>query len=150
MLRLTEYFKHRNVRVQGIQNGYFLNEAITQIENLYLNPPSWYAEQQPDCFRYHLGETVISMSPREHLVHTDKGHSFRYDKCVLATGSAAGLPPYVSEKSAKTRGVFVYRNISDLNAIILYAEMREKARVIIVGGGLLGLEAAKAAYDLPT
>jgi nitrite reductase (NAD(P)H) len=121
------------------------------VEDLYLNPPSWYAEQQPDRFRYHLGETVTSLSPKEHLVHTSKGHSFKFDKCILATGSGAGLPPYVSPESAsKTRGVFVYRNISDLDAIISYAERDEVKRAVVVGGGLLGLEAAKAVYDLPT
>jgi nitrite reductase (NAD(P)H) len=51
---------------------------------------------------------------------------------------------------AKTRGVFVYRNISDLNAIIAYAEKEEVTRAVVIGGGLLGLEAAKAVHDLPT
>ncbi|KAF9446723.1 nitrite reductase [Macrolepiota fuliginosa MF-IS2] len=130
---LTEYFEHRNV------------------EDLYLNPPSWYAEQQPDRFRYHLSETVTSLSPEGHLVHTSRGRSFRYDKCILATGSAAGLPPYTSpEKVAKTQGVFVYRNISDLDALISYAERDDVKHAVVVGGGLLGLEAAKAVYDLKT
>ena len=38
-------------------------------------------------FGYYLGETVTSLSPEEHLVHTSKGNSFKYDKCILATGS---------------------------------------------------------------
>ncbi|KAF7350461.1 NAD(P)H nitrite reductase [Mycena venus] len=130
---LTEYFEHRNV------------------EDLYLNPPSWYAEQQPDSFRYFLGETVTSVSPQEHLVHTSKGHVVKYDKCILATGSNASLPPYVTpETVAKTRGVFVYRNISDLDAIISYAETGIVKKAVVVGGGLLGLEAAKAIYDMPS
>ncbi|TFK34312.1 NADPH nitrite reductase [Crucibulum laeve] len=130
---LTEYFEHRNV------------------EDLYLNPPSWYAEQQPDRFRYHLEETVTSLTPQEHLVHTDKGRFFRYDKCIIATGSHADLPPYIThEKAEKTRGVFVYRNISDFDGIISYAENPDVTRAVVVGGGLLGLEAAKAVYDLPT
>ncbi|KAJ6571761.1 NADPH nitrite reductase [Mycena capillaripes] len=130
---LTEYFEHRNV------------------ENLYLNPPSWYAEQQPDSFRYFLGETVTSVSPEEHLVHTSQGHVIKYDKCVLATGSNAGLPPYVTaEKAENTRGVFVYRNISDLDHIISYAEKGLVKKAFVVGGGLLGLEAAKAIYDMPS
>ena len=121
------------------------------MEDLYLNPPSWYAEQQPDCFRYYLGETVTSLSPEKHLVHTSKGRSFKYNKCVLATGSGAGLPPYASsEKATMTKGVFVYRNIADLDGIISYAEKPEVTRAVVVGGGLLGLEAAKAVYDLPT
>ncbi|KAF7349262.1 NAD(P)H nitrite reductase [Mycena sanguinolenta] len=115
---LTEYFEHRNV------------------EDLYLNPPSWYAEQKPESFRYFLGET---------------GHVIKYDKCILATGSDAGLPPYVTPaKAANTNGVFVYRNISDLDAIISYAEKGFVKKAVVVGGGLLGLEAAKAVYDMPS
>lgn len=130
---LTGYFEHRNV------------------EDLYLNPPSWYAEQQPDSFRYFLGEAVSSLSPEEHLVHTSKGHVFKYDKCILATGSEAGLPPYVTtEQAAGIDGVFVYRNISDLDAIISYAEKGKVKKAVVVGGGLLGLEAAKAVYDMPS
>jgi len=121
------------------------------VSNLYLNPPSWYAEQQPDRFRYHLSETVTSISQETHLVHTSKGRSFRYDKLILATGSAAGLPPYISQDEvASIRGVFVYRNISDLDAIISYAAKEGVNHAAVVGGGLLGLEAAKAAYDLET
>ncbi|KAJ7695490.1 NADPH nitrite reductase [Mycena rosella] len=130
---LTEYFEHRNV------------------ENLYLNPPSWYAEQQPDNFRYFLGEAVTSISPEKHLIHTSQGHVIKYDKCILATGSHAGLPPYVTaEQAAKTDGVFVYRNISDLDAIISYADKGGVKKAVVVGGGLLGLEAAKAVYDMPS
>ncbi|TFK21046.1 nitrite reductase [Coprinopsis marcescibilis] len=128
---LTEYFEHRNV------------------ENLYLNPPSWYAEQQPHRLSYHLQETVLSISPEDHLVHTDKNRSFKYHKCVIATGSRADLPPYITADDAeKTKGVFVYRNIADLDGIIAYAEKPEVKRAVVVGGGLLGLEAAKAVYDL--
>ena len=84
-------------------------------------------------------------------MYTSKGRSFRYDKCVLATGSTAGLPPYTSpDKVGRTRGVFVYRNISDLDAIISYAAKDDRNHAVVVGGGLLGLEAAKAIYDLET
>jgi nitrite reductase (NAD(P)H) len=44
----------------------------------------------------------------------------------------------------------VYRNISDLNAMIAYAENANVNRAVVIGGGLLGLEAAKAVYDLDT
>lgn len=46
--------------------------------------------------------------------------------------------------------MFVYRNISDLDGIISYAERPEIQHAVVVGGGLLGLEAAKAAYDMPS
>ncbi|KAJ7039841.1 NADPH nitrite reductase [Mycena alexandri] len=130
---LTDYFEHRNV------------------ENLYLNPPSWYAEQKPESFRYFLSETVTSVSPEEHVVHTSKGRTIKYDKCILATGSNAGVPPYVThEEAGRINGVFVYRNIADLEGIISYAETGLVKKAVVVGGGLLGLEAAKAVYDMPS
>ncbi|KAG6833876.1 hypothetical protein H0H87_007887 [Tephrocybe sp. NHM501043] len=122
-----------------------------EVEDLYLNPPSWYAQHQPHRFSYHLQEAVTSISPENNFVHTSKNRSFSYSKCVIATGSSADLPPYVPpEAASKTRGVFVYRNIADLDGIIAYAEKPEVQHAVVVGGGLLGLEAAKAAYDLPS
>lgn len=69
----------------------------------------------------------------------------------MATGSNGALPPYVSaEEASRTKGVFVYRNVADLEAIMDYADLPHINRASVVGGGLLGLEAAKAVYDLPT
>lgn len=89
--------------------------------------------------------------PEQHLVYTSKGRSFRYDKCIIATGSTASLPQYTSlTRVAKTRGIFLYRNISDLDSVIEYAERDDVKHAVVVGGGLLGLEAAKALHDLET
>ncbi|GFZ50204.1 Nitrite reductase [NAD(P)H] [Saitozyma sp. JCM 24511] len=130
---LTEYFQHRNV------------------EDLYLNDVSWYAEQNPEHFAFHIGEQVLEIDTANKLVHTSKDNSFRYDILVMATGSVADLPPYISPERAKeVKGVFVYRSIADLEAIIKYAERPEVTRASVIGGGLLGLEAAKAVYDMPS
>ncbi|KAM0788182.1 hypothetical protein ACM66B_001342 [Microbotryomycetes sp. NB124-2] len=130
---LTEYFQHRNV------------------ESLYLNNPTWYASQEPERFAFHVGEQVTSIDAANKTVSTSKGNTFDYDVLVLATGSGAGLPPYVSaEQADRTKGVFVYRNIADLEKIINYAEQPHVTRASVVGGGLLGLEAAKAVYDIPS
>ncbi|KAI0364905.1 nitrite reductase [Pilatotrama ljubarskyi] len=128
---LTEYFQHRNV------------------EKLYLNPADWYAKQDPDRFAFHIGETVASLDCDAHLVETDKGRSITYDYCVLATGSDAALPSYAD---LSVPGAFVYRNISDINGLLEYAEKEDMkdCSAVVLGGGLLGLEAAKAVYDLPT
>jgi len=95
-LRLTEYFEHRSVctsltLLYHSNSGVLNNSAYSylQVENLYLKPPSWYVEQQPHRFRYHLSETVTYLSPRDHLVYTSKGRSFKHDKCILTTGSTA-------------------------------------------------------------
>ncbi|BGO91811.1 hypothetical protein NBRC10512_007608 [Rhodotorula toruloides] len=130
---LTEYFQHRNV------------------SDLYLNSPSWYASQLPDRFAFSTGEKVIEIDPLNKNVFTSKGNVYQYDILVLATGSNGALPPYISPaQAAETKGVFVYRNVSDLEAIMDYADKPEITRASVVGGGLLGLEAAKAVYDLPT
>ncbi|KIP04506.1 hypothetical protein PHLGIDRAFT_31334 [Phlebiopsis gigantea 11061_1 CR5-6] len=126
---LTDYFQHRNV------------------EKLYLNQAGWYAAQDPSRFQFHTGETVTSIDTERHTVTTDKERTTRYDYCILATGSDAVLPGFAS---ASVDGVFVYRNISDLNKLLEYSQT-EGVRgepVAVIGGGLIGLEAAKALYDL--
>jgi nitrite reductase (NAD(P)H) len=65
---------------------------------------------------------------------------------VLATGSNAVLPRHTPGHDAK--GVFVYRTIEDLESLISFAAERKGTTGMVVGGGLLGLEAAKAMMDL--
>ena len=69
-----------------------------------------------------------------------------YDILVLATGSHASLPRHTPNYDAK--GVFVYRTIDDLTTLIDFAAQRKGSTGCVVGGGLLGLEAAKAMMDL--
>ena len=130
------------------------NLKFAQISKLYLNPPSWYASQPSSRLQYHLSETVISLSPSEHTLLTSNDRTIQYDHCVLATGSFACLPEYLTkEQVEKTKGVFVYRNVGDLEKIMKHAETLKNEtvkRAIVVGGGLLGLEAAKAVHDLET
>jgi nitrite reductase (NADH) large subunit len=77
------------------------------------------------------------------VVHTARGREFKYDCLVLATGSHPFVPPI----SGRDRGgCFVYRTLEDLEAI--RAASRTAKRGVVVGGGLLGLEAAKALIDL--
>jgi nitrite reductase (NAD(P)H) len=132
---LTEYFQHRSV------------------EKLYLNQVEWYAQQDPDRFIFYTGEQVTSLDTAGHSVTTSRGRVINYDHCVLATGSESTLPPYLPpERVAETRGIFVYRNISDLDNILNYSQEDhvKGCRAVVVGGGLLGLEAAKAVFDLET
>ncbi|CAE6540498.1 unnamed protein product [Rhizoctonia solani] len=129
---LTEYFQHRSV------------------EELYLNSPAWYAEQDPERFTFYVGEQVTKLDHQAQCATTSKNRTIPYDLCVLATGSEASLPPYITpETTLKTRGIFVYRSIADLDAMLAYSERPKVSKAVVVGGGLLGLEAAKALYDLP-
>ncbi len=107
---------------------------------LQLAQEDWYAE----CgITMYVGDRAISVDRQRRLVTSQQGREVRYDAIVLATGSAPFVPcvPGVDKK-----GVFVYRTIEDLERILAWAGTATRAAVI--GGGLLGLEAAKAVRDL--
>lgn len=79
-------------------------------------------------------------------MQTSTGERIAYSILVLATGSDAVLPTHTPGHDAK--GVFVYRTISDLERLIDFASQHKGKTAVTVGGGLLGLEAAKAMTDL--
>lgn len=121
------------------------------MEALYLNPLAWYQSHAPGKLSYHTSDPVVAILSDKREVLTSRGLTIPYDACVLATGSDAALPPYVSrERFQKTKGAFVYRNLADLDAMIAYSQQHKIRRAAVVGGGLLGLEAAKALLDLET
>src|SRR5687768_2021015 len=109
-------------------------------EDLLMAPASWYVENNVELF---TSELVIEVNRESKTVKTHTGKVDRYDYLVLATGSSAFVP---SVEGVERHGVFVYRTIEDLNQIIDYGKKIKKAAVL--GGGLLGLEAAKALLDL--
>jgi nitrite reductase (NADH) large subunit len=87
----------------------------------------------------HLGERVVSIDRDARTVTSSAGAVIRYDEAVLATGSYPFVPPVPNADAA---GAFVYRTVADLDAIRAYAAGCRSGAVI--GGGLLGLEAANA------
>jgi nitrite reductase (NAD(P)H) len=95
---------------------------------------------------YHLNTLVTKIKPEEKAVLTSSGGTVSYDILVLATGSDAVLPRHTPGHDAK--GVFVYRTIEDLQKLIAYSATVKSTTGVVVGGGLLGLEAAKAMMDL--
>jgi nitrite reductase (NADH) large subunit len=121
-VRLTQYFEHRDA------------------SKLQLADARWYADNDITLF---VGDRVVAIDRQHHLVRSLQGREIPYDAIVLATGSAPFVPPV---PGIDRHGVFVYRTIEDLDKITAYAATVKTAAV--VGGGLLGLEAAKAAYDL--
>ncbi|HSB94988.1 MAG TPA: nitrite reductase large subunit NirB, partial [Spongiibacteraceae bacterium] len=90
-----------------------------------------------------FGDAVATIDREAHTVTTASGRSFGYDKLVLATGSYPFVPPV---PGADNRLCFVYRTIDDLGAI--KAAAANAKRGVVVGGGLLGLEAANALRNL--
>jgi nitrite reductase (NADH) large subunit len=91
----------------------------------------------------HIGDKAVAIDRDKKIVTSAKGVSIEYDKIVLATGSTAFVPPI---KGNDRENCIAYRTIDDLD-LMLEAAKTSKVGVV-VGGGLLGLEAAKALRDL--
>lgn len=119
---LTSFFAHRDA------------------EKLMLARLDWYREHGIDL---NIGDRANKIDRKRRTVYSDRGREIAYDFVVLATGSYPFVPQV---PGIKQRGVFVYRTIDDLERIIAYGE--NVSRAAVIGGGLLGLEAAKATYDL--
>jgi nitrite reductase (NAD(P)H) len=94
----------------------------------------------------YLNTRVTEIDQFSKWVKTSKGTIVTYDILVLATGSDALLPRHTPGHDAK--GVFVYRTIDDLVDLIDFSAAKKGSTGAVVGGGLLGLEAAKAMMDL--
>ncbi len=91
----------------------------------------------------HSGDPVAAIDRAGKRVTTRSGAEYEYDVLVLATGSNPFVPPIPGRERP---GVFVYRTIEDLEAISEAG--KNSTRGVVIGGGLLGLEAAKALKDL--
>ena len=109
-------------------------------EDLSLVPAGFF--DRPGL-RLMLAQRAAGIDRERRCVRTSGGEELAYDVLVLATGSSPFVPPIAG---ADRPGCFVYRTIEDLQAI---REAGAKARSgVVIGGGLLGLEAAKALKDL--
>src|SRR3546814_17231947 len=94
-------------------------------------PASWYAENDVTLV---TGELVTAIDRDRKTITTHKGSTARYDKLVLATGSAAFVPMI---RGIEKKGVFVYRTIEELNAILAYGQ--KVRNDVVMGGGLFGV-----------
>ncbi|RZK25601.1 MAG: NAD(P)/FAD-dependent oxidoreductase, partial [Hymenobacter sp.] len=109
-------------------------------DDLLMAPTQWYRD---NGITLHLGDAVQEIDRTNQTVHSRSGLVQPYDYLVLATGSSAFVPDIPGVEKA---GVMVYRTIEDLDEIKAYAATARHGAVL--GGGLLGLEAAKALLDL--
>jgi len=109
-------------------------------EDLSLVPTGFF--DNPNI-KLHLNDKAVSIDRAAKQVRTSSGQDLGYDKLVLATGSYPFVPPVPGKDR---ENCFVYRTIEDLEAIKAGGA---KSKVgVVIGGGLLGLEAAKALKDL--
>lgn len=109
---------------------------------IYLNALDWYTENAIDLRAG--GVRVVRLDTYARLVHADDGSTIRYDDLILATGSRSFFPPmkglWADDKNLAD-GVFGFRTLDDCMGMINEAANRTKA--VVIGGGLLGLEAAR-------
>ena len=114
-------------------------------DDLSLSSSNWYEDNN---IILNTSELITDINREQKTIHTHLEKTYTYDYLVLATGSSAFVPPI---EGVDKEGVFVYRTIEDLDAIMAYAKkIKQKGatEAAVLGGGLLGLEAAKAVYDL--
>lgn len=114
-------------------------------EDLLLAPADWYRENGIQLL---TGELITQIDPEQKTVSSHRGYYYSYDQLILATGSSPFVPPI---EGVDKSGVFVYRTIEDLEAIAGYGSKIAETgnrKAAVLGGGLLGLEAAKALRDM--
>ncbi len=141
----------RDVRIQVFGDEKFIGYnriLITDVlagrktmSEIYIKRWQWYEERG---VRLEIGRKVDRIFPKKKLLVTEDGDLFRYDKAIIATGSKPFIPPSI--KGTDKKGVFTYRTAGDVFRILDYARVSERA--VVIGGGLLGLEVAKALRDI--
>ncbi len=115
-------------------------QGTTKLEEITINHFHWYEQYQIQLF---TGETVISIDHMSQIVRTDKGRSLSYDRLILATGSVPFVLPL---PGVEKEGVISFRTIEDCQKMQETAKNHKKA--VVIGGGLLGLEAARGLLHL--
>ncbi len=118
-------------------SGFFAGKTAA---DLSLVEPGLYQE---NGIQIYIGDRVVEINREDKTVLSANGVTVNYDKIVLATGSYPFVPPI---KGKDVPGTFVYRTIEDLEAMSAYAKTCKTG--VVIGGGLLGLEAANALKNL--
>jgi nitrite reductase (NADH) large subunit len=137
---LKEYPEEASITLYGAEkvgtyNRVRLSEYMAGavgLEELGMRPKEWYEERGIDL---RLGVRVLEVNTEKQRVLGSDGKSVAYDKLVLATGSESFVPPIPGRDK---EGVFVFRTVEDVERMLEAAP----ERVVVIGGGLLGLEAA--------
>lgn len=104
-------------------------------DDIIMNDIEWYRKHNIDL---RLGVRATSIDPVAQTVTGDDGSVTAFDKLIIATGSSPFIPPM---EGVQRDGVFVFRTLSDTHALMERSGPQTKA--VVIGGGLLGLEAAR-------
>jgi len=104
-------------------------------DDIMINPLAWY---QQNHVALRLGVRITDIDPARRTITGDDGSTAHYDKLLLATGSTAWIPPI---EGVDKENVFTFRNLNDTRGLVHAAG--KGVRAVVIGGGLLGLEAAR-------
>lgn len=115
-------------------------QGDTTIQDITINDWQWYKDHHIQLF---TNETVTNVDVDRKKVMTESGKSVNYDELIFATGS---LPFMLPLPGANKQGVTAFRDIRDCETMVETSKKYEKA--VVIGGGLLGLEAARGLLNL--
>ncbi|MGG0412226.1 nitrite reductase large subunit NirB [Peribacillus simplex] len=115
-------------------------QGNTSFEDIEINERNWYTENNIQLF---TGETVVKIDKETKKIKTDKEREVYYDKLIIATGS---IPFILPVTGVDIEGVIAFRTIEDCQKMIEISRKHKKA--VVIGGGLLGLEAARGLLNL--
>ena len=104
------------------------------IDDIMLHPHAWYSDKG---IKFIADDPAVKIDRPRKVVYTEKGEKVDYDRLIIATGSSPFIPPV---QGVDLKGVISFRDIFDVNTMIKYCETKKNA--VVIGGGLLGLEAA--------
>ena len=127
-----------NAEPRGNYNRLMLSPVLSgekTYEEIVTHDAAWYEEHGVTC---RFGEKVAGIDRANQRVTTEAGEVLPYDKLVIATGSNPFIIPLPGHD---LEGVIAYRDLEDTNRMIALGE-QEGAKAVVIGGGLLGLEAA--------
>ena len=105
-----------------------------RFEDIVLHDLAWYARQG---ITLHTGDAVVSIDRNKRLVRTRKGVEAGYDRLLMATGSTPNRLPILGKDLP---GVITFRDVADVG--LMMDASRAQRHAVVIGGGLLGLEAA--------
>ena len=134
MFRITVFGDETHVNYNRVLLSSVLAGEKSE-DDVVINSLEWYQERQIDL---RVGVRIVDVDPEKKTVTGNDGSVTEYDVLLLATGSSAWMPPITN---LNTDGVFVFRTLDDTRALI--ARSGPGIKAIVIGGGLLGLEAAR-------
>src|ERR1700709_315298 len=128
----------------GNYNRILLSNILSGAQDtseIFINPMDWYAENNVTLY---AGARITDIDRASRMVLSDTGIKLGYDILLIATGSRAFIPPMEGSRNTDgslKEGVFGFRSLDDCTGII--SRSKQSKRAAVIGGGLLGLEAAR-------